>query len=460
MARKMYWIKWLICIALAAVFFLIPTSDIYTPTLQRFFAITVFVMAVVAFNFFDMAIPAFALPIAYILFQVAPPATVFAPWTGGTTIFMIIGAFVFSNLLDECGLLRRISYWTIVKLGGSFTGIVFAVFLAGAILSLLTFNNGYMVEVFLAYSVCVTLKLTKGSKEAALICCAGALGAQGLVACTYYPAADGLVTAALAGMLPDIKFGYFTRAFYNWPIFLTCFLTLFILTKFYKTKKLKSAENMDEFKKKYEELGKMTAAEKKAVVCSVILLVFLITSPIHKLPSEYAFLVLPWIMVLPGMRIGTIQSVNNIKLGVLFFIAGCMSIGTVGVAVGLDDMISVGLAPMLSNLGPFALMFAFVGLGALANMALTPFAMLSGLSVPFCQVVLDMGLNPMFSLMCLAISTAAVFMPHEIVCYAVLYSFGYIKMKDFIFMVGLNTIITFIIMGIIIFPWWNFIGLI
>ena len=116
MARKMYWIKWLICIALAAVFFLIPTSDIYTPTLQRFFAITVFVMAVVAFNFFDMAIPAFALPIAYILFQVAPPATVFAPWTGGTTIFMIIGAFVFSNLLDECGLLRRISYWTIVKL--------------------------------------------------------------------------------------------------------------------------------------------------------------------------------------------------------------------------------------------------------------------------------------------------------------------------------------------------------
>ena len=204
----------------------------------------------------------------------------------------------------------------------------------------------------------------------------------------------------------------------------------------------------------------MTAAEKKAVVCSVILLVFLITSPIHKLPSEYAFLVLPWIMVLPGMRIGTIQSVNNIKLGVLFFITGCMSIGTVGVAVGLDDMISVGLAPMLSNLGPFALMFAFVGLGALANMALTPFAMLSGLSVPFCQVALDMGLNPMFSLMCLAISTAAVFMPHEIVCYAVLYSFGYIKMKDFIFMVGLNTIITFIIMGIIIFPWWNFIGLI
>ena len=80
------------------------------------------------------------------------------PWTGGTTIFMIIGAFVFSNLLDECGLLRRISYWTIVKLGGSFTGMVFAVFLAGAILSLLTFNNGYMVEVFLAYSVCVTLK--------------------------------------------------------------------------------------------------------------------------------------------------------------------------------------------------------------------------------------------------------------------------------------------------------------
>lgn len=160
-AKTTYWVKWLICVVLAGIFLVIPKNDIYDMNMAMFFAITVFIMAVIAFGFFDMAIPAFVLPIAYILFGVAPVDTVFSPWTSGTTIFMIIGAFVFSNLLGECGLLKRVSYWTILKLGGSFTSMVFAVFIAGVIIALITFNNGYILEVFLAFSICVALDLKK-----------------------------------------------------------------------------------------------------------------------------------------------------------------------------------------------------------------------------------------------------------------------------------------------------------
>lgn len=459
-AKTTYWVKWLICVVLAGIFLVIPKNDIYDMNMAMFFAITVFIMAVMAFGFFDMAIPAFVLPIAYILFGVAPVDTVFSPWTSGTTIFMIIGAFVFSNLLGECGLLKRVSYWTILKLGGSFTSMVFAVFIAGVIIALITFNNGYILEVFLAFSICVALDLKKESKAAALICTAGALGAQGIVACTYYPAENGIIVAALADLLPDVSFGLLTRTYYAWPIFFGCLLTLFILTRIYKTKDMKLSNGLDKFRKDYESLGKMTAAEKKAIFFMILLVIYLITCPIHGLSADYAFLVLPWIMVLPGTGIGTVKSVEDVKLGVLFFITGCMSIGTVGVYVGIGDLISANLTPILESLSPLAMGYAFLAVGTLANFALTPFAMLSGLSAPFVQVALDLGMSPMFSLMSLVLSTAAVFMPHEIVCFAVLYSFGYIKMSDFIKMVGLNTIITFILYGVVIYPWWNIIGLI
>lgn len=459
-AKTVYWMKWLICIALAAVFFIIPTNEIYDFQMQKFFSITVFIMAVIAFDFFDMAIPAFALPIAYVLLNVAPVETVFSSWSSGTTVFMIIGAFVFSNVLNECGLLKRFSYWIIIKLGGSLVKMMFAVFFAGLAIQLITFNNGYIIVDFLVFSIGVALGLKKGSTEAALICAAGGIACQGLVACTYYPVENGLITAALADMPVNLEFGLFTRTYYAWPIFFSCLLTLFVLSKVYKAKKMRISGGIEAFVKEYEEMGKITISEKRAIFFTAILILYLITCPIHGLPADYAFLVLPWIMIVPGLKIGSVKSLEDIKLGVLFFITGCMAIGTVGVYVGIGDLISQNLTPILESLSPLAMGYAFLGVGTLANFALTPFAMLSGLSGPFVQVALDLGMDPMFSVMSLICSLDAVFMPHEVTALAVLYSFGYMKMSHFIKMIGLNTIMTFIFYGLIIFPWWKIIGLI
>lgn len=453
-------IKWSITIILPALILCIPLSDVFTSTIRMFFAITVFVMAIIACGFFDMAVLAFLLPALYILMGVAPASTVFAPWSGSTTMYMIIGAFLYANVLNECGLLKRISYWTIRKLGGSYNGMVYAIFIAGLILATLTFNNGYILEVFLTASICLVLELKKGSKEAAIICCAGALGAYGLAPYTYYPAENGIISTAVAEILPNIQFTWFTRLYYAWPLLLTCFLTLWILTKIYKTKHITVGKGIEYFNHEYEKLGPLSAEEKRAVRFSVILGVYLVTQSIHKLPADYIFMVLPWLMIVPKIGVGTKKSVDDIYLGVVFFISSCMAIGTVGVSIGLGDLISKTLTPHLIGLHPLALMYAFLGVGSLANFALTPFAMLSGLSAPFCQIAMDLGLDPMFSLMSLITSTATVFMPHEVTCYVVLFSFGYITMGDFIKTVGLYSILTLIVIGMVVYPWWCFIGLI
>jgi len=457
---RSYFIKWAVCVLLAALFFLIPITEVYTVAMRNFFAITVFVMAIVAFGFFDMAIPAFLLVSLYVFSGTAPAGVVFGPWSGGTTMFMLIGAFVFANVLGETGLLKRVSYWTILKLGGRFNGLVYALYFAGIIMALLTFHNAYILVTFLTFSLLKALDIKKFSKEAIVLCAAGAIGAYGITPFVYAPAENAMIDGAIGSFLPDVTFTWYTRTLYGWPIFFAGLLTLFLLTRIYKTKNTSLGDRMDSFRQEYEAMGPLSLPEKKAIVCTVILAGYLILSTPMGWQANYVFMILPWIMIMPGAGIGTVKSFKDVYMGTLFFISGCMAIGTVGAHVGLGNLITTVVTPHLQGLPPIALMFAFVAVGALANFALTPFAMLGSLSAPFCQLAISLNLNPMFALMSLITSISTVFMPHEVTCFVVLFGFGYFKMKDFMKFMGLYSLVIFVFMGVIVFPYWTLLGLV
>ncbi len=97
-------IKWLLTLLVPLIFLLIPVSDTYTSELQMFFMITIFIIIMLAFDLLPTLLPAVLLPTLYLLSGIAPIETIFSPWVG-TTIFMILGAFVFTNVLEQCGLL-------------------------------------------------------------------------------------------------------------------------------------------------------------------------------------------------------------------------------------------------------------------------------------------------------------------------------------------------------------------
>lgn len=84
---------------------------------------------------------------------------------------------VLSAVLEECGLLKRIAYYVILKCGGTYKGTVFGCFIIGIILNLITFCNGWLVASVLVYGVCKAMGL-KTSNESALICFAGDAGQQ------------------------------------------------------------------------------------------------------------------------------------------------------------------------------------------------------------------------------------------------------------------------------------------
>lgn len=63
-----------------------------------------------------------------------------------------------------------------------------------------------------------------------------------------------------------------------------------------KTKESEVNGSKEYFMEKFNELGKITAAEKKAIVGVVAILAWIITNPIHGLDCMYAFIFVPFIL--------------------------------------------------------------------------------------------------------------------------------------------------------------------
>ena len=167
-SSKSQLVKYLVTLLAPVFILLIPTSEYFTQELRLFFAITIMYLFLIVFDFMDLLVPSILLSAAYILLKLAPANVALSPWTS-TLIYMIIGAYALVNVMDECGLLKRISVWCIRKCGGTYNGALYGTFLAGLILGVVTFNNAYLIMVSFAYGVTKSFGYDKPCKEAAIM---------------------------------------------------------------------------------------------------------------------------------------------------------------------------------------------------------------------------------------------------------------------------------------------------
>ena len=74
------------------------------------------------------------------------------------------------------------------------------------------------------------------------------------------------------------------------------FLFIFVLTKIYKTKDIQIAGGKAYFAAEYDALGHMSTNEKRAAALLIILMTYLLTNPLHHLPTDWGFMVIPYLM--------------------------------------------------------------------------------------------------------------------------------------------------------------------
>lgn len=457
MAATKKTIGWAISMLSLAFILCLPVTPVFTAQLKLFLAVTAFVILIIAFDLIPLLCASILLPAMYILSGVAPVATAFSSWTN-STVWMILGGLIFSNVLNECGLLKRIAYWVIRKCGGTFNGAVFGCFFAGIILNIITFCNGWIVTCALVYGICVAMEL-KPSKESALICFAGAIGSNGSVVFLYHPGFASMFETGLREFIPDYTQSYFTPMIYNGAFVLWCIISFFILFKVLGTGKQNSSFNKEFFDEKYRELGELSRKEKIACVYVVILLAFLCTTKLTKIPAAYGFMILPYLMFLPVIGVGSQESIKQTNLSMIFFVATCLGIGAVGSSVGFGDYITSIAIPVLAGKSTLFVCGALLIFGTLANLVMTPLAMFGALTIPFAQVAIALGINPVAACMILLFSAEMVFLPYESSGNLIMYSYGLMPMKEFVKYNTMKTAISLVGFICVMYPLWRLLGL-
>ncbi len=447
-----------LAIGLPLSFFLIPITDAYTYELRIFFAITLFCMLCVAFEFFDTIIPAILLPTMYLLSGIAPSEVAFGAWTSNT-IWMMLGAMILANALEECGLLARIAYWCVLKCGASYTGVLYGVFIAGTIINFITFCQAFIVMMVLGYGIIVALKL-KASRESALLCFAIMLGGQGAPSSFLYnPGFLALAEEGVRQVIPGFTAVWYEMLFYNGIIFFFFLSLLWGFSRVFKAKDVILEGGKEYFEKAYAELGPLSSKEKISIAVVVILMSYLFTVPWHGYPAAFGFMTLPYILFLPVLKVGTAKALSKTNFGIFFFMVSCLGIGTVGGELGFGNIISSSITPLLEGAPVLLSLLIMMTCGAAANFFMTPYAMMAGLSYPFAQVGVDLGLNPMAAIMTLVASCDLILFPFQVAPYLLLYGYGMITMREFVSFNIIKILLTVAFFSCVMYPIWNFFGL-
>jgi len=449
-------IKWAITIVLTAVILLIPEQGLYNYKFKLFLAITVFGLALSAFEIVHLMFISIVMPAAWIAFGVAPASVVMAPWVG-MTFLMIIGAFFMSASLEDCGLLRRIAYYMMCKVKANYFSLLLSIMLVGVLLNILTSGFGYMIMAPLAAGLCVSLggmnkKLGAGLATAVMI------GTCTSHAYTFQAPGWGVIKKMAEKYIAPTDITPLSITLHNWPLLLVSILILFIVSKWYKPEE--GLGEVSYFQEKLKEMGEITRKEKVNILMLCLVLLYIFTVSFHKLDINYGFALIPWIVFLPGLKGADENTMKKFNYPIIFFIAACMSIGTVASSLGVGAaLLELSKNLFSGNNGPIGIMGTVFGVVSGLNILMTPMAIWSLITEPLCMIAEQLGLSPIPFAYAVSACTEAIIFPYEYVPYLVVFGFGMMSMKDFIKINIFRSVVFFGGYLLLLIPYWMLIGL-
>ncbi|MGM9608527.1 MAG: SLC13 family permease [Oscillospiraceae bacterium] len=450
-----YLVKIGVTVLIPVLIMLIPLSDVFTSNIRIFFAITVFGLLSLAFELLPMMMVSCLLPASYLFLGLAEAGRIFGMWTTVNPL-MLVGAFLLANILDEIGLLKRIAYWLAIRCGGSYAGIIVVSILVGVISR---FLGSAVVGAVFCYGICKSLNL-KGRPAAAGIMLSGAVACGTAAFFIYTPMDMSIILGYLQGIDPEFTITYSSFLLQNLPAVLFLVAYGFLAYKMFKDDGGISGKAY--FQEEYAKLGKMKRNEKIAGVLTILLVIFLFTTSLHHIDAAWGFIVIPWLMFLPGVNIDAPNAIKNINIHVIFFAVCCIAIGNVAMAVGVGDLISATVVPIfeaLQNVGNYLVYLVTWIFGFLLNFILTPMAMLGVGTMPVAEIAANLGIGVKGMLYLFYLTTDAIVMPYESMVYVIPFAFGMIKMKDFIKFGAVRVIIALLIALFIMVPYWTLIGI-
>ncbi len=450
--------KWAITIILPLIALLIPISETYTLSIKMFMVATLWAISMWATEVTVTIIPALILPVLYILLGVTTPQQAFQSWSV-STIWIILGGMLICEVMNETGLMKRVAYFFIVKSGGSYRGIIIGLTLSGIIMALAIPSAVSRAVIYagLSYGVCRSLNVKAGSRTAAGLML-GALFA------TAHPAyiwstGNNMTLIAINNLA---NYGYnvtFTDYLIHMaPIqILWTFLIAFLLPVICKPEGPLGDTTV--LKEEYQNLGKMTISEKKALFIVLIAVILVMTNSIHHIDPAWCFLVPAVICFLPFLNIADQKAITKVNYPTLIFVASCLTIGTAATAAGASTLVANIVAPLLSSGGTVTSLGITWFVAVIANFLMTPLAAVSALVAPMIEIAMQIDINPCAVVYTFIQGLEQLLFPYESAPPLIFFSFGMIAMRDFMRIFAIKGVISLAFLVTIMVPYWMFIGL-
>ena len=447
-------IMWICVIAAPIIVMLIPTQGVFTPQLRTFSAITLTAILLFAFNILPNFVVAVALPVSYMLLNVAEPNIAFAAWFSNIP-WMFMGGFLLANVLERIGLLNRVAFWRIIKTGGTYSGILWGLAIAGIILNLIAPGKAYVPMAALSFGICKALNFEK-SRESAGIMMGGFFASWFPTFFLYNP--TFAIMPSLGKEVAPVQITWLQYFINNIPFVLWLAVCIFMVIKLCKPKK--QIDIKDYAIQEYSKLGKVSLEEKKSIIVVSLLFIFMFTSDLHGIDVGWGFALIPLLFFIPGINVGKPVDISKINFTMAIFTTACLSIGHVANSLGIGQIIANAVLPLLQGKSVFFVIGAVWLVCVVAKIFLTPLATYATLTVPLTQIALSLGISPLVIYYTMNLSTTEILFPYQWALVLIFMGYNLTSGKDFTRIWGTKMVLSFVFVLAIAVPYWMLIGLI
>ncbi|WP_294446653.1 SLC13 family permease [uncultured Mailhella sp.] len=449
-------IRWAVCLLCAiTATFLLQSESSSGITLYWFG--TIFAIGIFAFDLLPTFVTAFLLLIFYILTGVSTPDTVFSgflspiPW-------MCLSGMLIGVLMERNGLASRIALFTVSRIGTTPIRLYLAFLSAGYLVSAIIPDTITVTIVFMAIAsgICHSLNLPQHSRAASTLILAAFFGSN-ISSASFLPNNIGLPGLIMVKDM-GVTFSWLGFLMENLPYELLNALVSFTILHFFGSREL--GRYISEFRnsatRELESLGSMSFGEKKTLLLALLALLAFTTESLHGLPGYYAFCAVVLLGFTPLFNLLSTDDLKEVQFPILFFIVGCMAIGTVAGELGLPALLAQNLQPVLEQFksGPLVSLFAY-WTGILANMVLTPIAAATSLSVPMGEIASSLGLTIKPVLYSFLYGLDQFILPYELTPALLMFATGYVRIKDLLVVMPLRmlgTSVAVVIVAAFIWP--------
>lgn len=450
--------KWVANISVPLIaYFLLRSSDAFTPAQAAFLASTLWAVSAWMLGTINEVAVGIILPGLYVFFcEGVTMQTVYEPWRGNIWI-VCVGGFILGKITVDSGIGKRIAMTSAKLMGGSFAGALLGLTLAAIIISPFFPAILGQAAIFSAIGIalCDSLGFKPRSREATAVMLAACLAISS-ARFQWLTGAGGVFEGmSLVMQTMGQQTTWLQYAMYNCPpAIIYTLMSLGIVLLVLRTKG-SDADIKAFVAKAHGELGPMTLQEKKALGLIILTVFLLATDQFHGINVGLVLIAItglafvPWVGLMDGKRL------SEINFAPIFFIMGCMAIGTVGGALKVNQILASELMPLLNHANTlWATLSAYV-VGVTINFLLTPLAALFTITAPLTELGMQMGIDPRILFFGFQYGLDNLLFPYEFVLFLYFFGTGYINFKDMVVVMAIRMVATAAFIACIAYPYWS-----